>query len=121
MNDLFTVLVVGSCLLLSVMAIAGLLFVSASFATGVLAGGLIAIVNCFWLRFTLLRAMRLTADKAVRFALVRYLLRLAMIGLAVSVLIIHVKTNIPGLLLGLSVLVINTIGVTIYISTRKGG
>jgi hypothetical protein len=40
---------------------------------------------------------------------------------AVSALIIYCDINVIGLLLGLSVFVINIIVLTIYMSTQKGG
>jgi hypothetical protein len=120
-NNIFTVLSTANWMSLAVMAGLSLAFGSRAFAAGVLAGGLIAIANCYWLNFTLQRAMQLPPGKAVRFAQIRYILRLALIALAVSALIIYFKINILGLLLGLSVLVINIIGVTVYISTGKGG
>jgi hypothetical protein len=120
-NNIFTVISTANWLLLAAMVGLSLAFGTRAFAAGALAGGLIAVVNCYWLNFTLQRALQLPAGKAVRFAQIRYLVRLALIALAVSVLIIYVKINILGLLLGLSVLVINIIGVTVYLSTGKGG
>ncbi len=120
-NNIFTVVTAGNWLLLAVMAIVGLVFGSSMFAAGVLAGGLIAIANCYWLYYILQRAMQLPAKKAVRFAQTRYFIRLVLIAVIVSVLIIYCNINIFGLLLGLSVLVLNIIGITIYISTNKGG
>jgi hypothetical protein len=120
-SNIFTVLSKANWLLLAVMTGLSLVFGSREFATGVLAGGLIAVINCYWLNFTLRRAMEFPADKAVRFTLGRYILRLAAIALVVSILIIYVKIDIVGLLIGLSVLVINIIGLTVYISMGKGG
>jgi hypothetical protein len=120
-NNIVTVLSTANWLLVAVMGGLSLVFGSRNFGAGVLAGGLIAVANCYWLNFTLRRAMQLPVGKAVRFTQIRYLLRLALIALAVSVLIIYVKINVIGLLLGLSVLVINILGVTVYISTGKGG
>lgn len=120
-NNFFTVLIFGNCALLAVMALAGLVFVSSGFAAGMLAGGIIAIINCYWLYFILQRALQLPAQQAVRFTLLRYLLRLILIAVIVSALIIYFKINVFGLLLGLSILVINIMGITIHISTRKEG
>jgi hypothetical protein len=103
------------------LAICGLIFVSISFALGIVAGGIAAIANCGWLYRTLQRAMGLPPQQAVRFAQARYALRLAILAIIVSILIIYVKINIFGLLLGLSVLVITIIAVTVYMATLNGG
>ncbi|MBP1752937.1 MAG: atpI [Geobacteraceae bacterium] len=120
-NNLFAILSAGNWVVLALMAAGGLLFGTARFATGVLAGGLIAVVNCYWLYSILQRAMQLPVRKAVRFAQARYFIRLVVIAVIVSALIIYQGINIPGLLLGLSVLVVNIIFITIYISIHKGG
>lgn len=120
-NNLFAILSAGNWVVLALMAAGGLLFGTARFATGVLAGGLIAVVNCYWLYSILQRAMQLPVRKAVRFAQARYFIRLVVIAVIVSALIIYQGINIPGLLLGLSVLVVNIILITIYISIHKGG
>lgn len=120
-NNIFAILTIGSSLLLALLAICGLLFFSASFAVGVVTGGIAAIVNCHWLYRILQRAMGLPAQQAVRFAQARYALRLAILAIIISILIIYVKINIFGLLLGLSVLVITIIILTLYMATLNGG
>ncbi|MDD2335724.1 MAG: ATP synthase subunit I [Geobacteraceae bacterium] len=120
-NNIFAILSIGSSLLLVLLAVSGLYFISASFAFGVITGGLAAIANCHWLYRTLQRAMRLPAHQAVRFAQARYALRLAILAVIVSILIIYVKINIFGLLLGLSVLVVTITVLTVYMATLKGG
>ncbi len=120
-NNIFTILAAGNWILLVIMVAMALLFGSFRFAAGVLAGGLIAIVNCYWLYSILQRAMQLPVKKAVRFAQARYVVRLVLIAVIVSALIIYWKIDIFGLLLGLSVLMLTLIGITAYLLTHKGG
>ncbi|MGA7828042.1 MAG: ATP synthase subunit I [Geobacteraceae bacterium] len=120
-NNFFAVLTIGSSILLLVLTVCGLLFISGSFAVGVVAGGLAAIANSHWLYRILQRAMKLPAQRAIRFVQTRYALRLAILAVIVSILILYAKINIFGLLLGLSVLVIAIIAVTIYMATLNGG
>lgn len=120
-NNFFAVLTIGSSILLVVLSVCGLLFISGSFAVGVVAGGIAAIANSHWLYRILQRAMGLPAQQAVRFAQARYMLRLAILAIIISILIIYVKINIFGLLLGLSVLVITIIILTLYMATLNGG
>jgi hypothetical protein len=120
-NNVFTVLAKGSWILLALLTIASLIFGSLRFAGGILAGGLLAIANSYWLYSILQRALQLSAKNAVRFTWIRYIIRLALLAIAVSALIIYCDINIIGLLLGLSVFVVNIIALTIYLSTHKGG
>lgn len=120
-DNIFTVIIAGSWVLLALLCLAGLLFGSTAFAAGVLAGGVLAIANFYWLRTILTRALRMQGTKASRFAQLRYILRLAILGIAVYALVVHAGVSVIGLLLGLSVLVINIIALSIYMFTLKGG
>ncbi len=120
-NNIFAVLSIGSAILLVVLVACGLFFVSGSFALGVAAGGIAALANSHWMYRILQRAMGLPARQAVRFAQMRYVLRLAILALYITILILYFKINIFGLLLGLSVLVITIIAVTVYMATLNGG
>lgn len=119
-NNLFTVLTVGSLALLAILATGGLIFGSARFTTGVLAGGILAIVNFCWLRNILIRTLQLQAREAPRFAVVRYVVRLTFLALAIFVLIIYCRVDIFGLLLGLSVLVFNIVALSLFMISRQG-
>ena len=120
-ENIITVLNVGSWILLALMAIAGWLLFSRHFAAGVVAGGVLAIVNFYWLHSIMKRTLLLTKGKAQSFAMTRYMLRLALIGVAVWFMIVHFKIDLIGLLVGLSVLVINIFALTIYRLISKGG
>lgn len=119
-DNIFTVLINSSWLLLALLTIGGLAFGSLRFAAGELAGGLLAIANFYWLRSILQRVFLLPAGKAGRFAQIRYVLRLALMALVIWLLIVRVGIDVIGLLVGLSVLVINIIALSIYRLTLKG-
>ncbi len=120
-NNIFTILTLCSSTITILLAVAGLMAVSLQFASGVAIGGLVAIANCHWLYNILQRAMQLPARQAVRFAQLRYLIRLLIIAVIVSLLILYAKINIFGLLLGLSVVVISIIVMAVYMATHNGG
>jgi hypothetical protein len=63
--------------------------------------------------------MGLPAPQAVRFARVRYALRLTILAIIVSILIIYIKINIFGFA-GAFGLVITIIAVTVYLATLGG-
>ncbi len=119
-TNLFNVLAVGSIALLAVLAGAGFVFASGRFAGGVVAGGVLALANFFWLRNILVRAFRLEPGEAPRFALLRYIVRLTVLAAAVFILIVYCRVDVFGLLLGLSVLVVNIIALSLYMITKQG-
>jgi len=120
-DNIFPRLVAGSLVLSAVLGAASALFISPRFGASLLAGGLLATANFFWLRRGLEAALRLHPGIASRFATLRFLLRLAVMALLLYVLIVRLGADIFGLLLGLSVLVANITAFSIYLSTRKGG
>jgi asparagine N-glycosylation enzyme membrane subunit Stt3 len=120
-DNIFPRLVAGSLIMSGVVGAATALLVSPRFGISLLAGGVLATANFVWLRRGLEASLRLTPGIASRFATLRFLLRLAIMALLLYVVIVRLGADIFGLLLGLSVLVINITIFSIYLSTRKGG
>jgi hypothetical protein len=120
-DNIFSWLVGGSLVLTALLSAATSLLVSGRFGISVLAGGLLATANFLWIRRGLQAALSLLPQNASRFALLRYLLRLAIMAFLLYVLIVQLGADIFGLLIGLSVLVVNITAFSIFLSTRKGG
>src|SRR5512138_397485 len=102
-----------SLIFLAALTVAGFLLSSPNFALSTLAGGVIVLLNHFWLRNILERILSGQAENAARYAIIRFILRLSLIAVAI-VALFRIGVNIPGLLTGLSILVIATITVSIY-------
>lgn len=119
-DRLFAAITAGSWVLVSVLSLAGYLFGSGRFAAGILAGGILAIGNFYWLKNTLRRVLQLQPQQAGSFAQFRYLLRLALVALVLYLLIVHTGIDIIGLILGLSVLVAVIMGLSLYMLLDKG-
>ena len=116
-----TVLEKGPWCVLAILTLGGLLFGSARFAVGVLLGGLLAILNFYWLSSILQRLLHIQPKNSASYVVVRYLLRLTLIGVALFGLL-RAGTDVYGLIVGLSVLVLNILLLTIYQTmTLKGG
>lgn len=120
-DNIFSWLVGGSLLVSAVLGAACALLVSVRFGGSLLVGGLLATANFVWLRRGLEATLRQHVGNATRFATVRYLMRLAVMAVLLYFLIVRVGVDIFGLLVGLSVLVLNITAFSIYLSTRKGG
>ena len=119
-DNIFTVLTAGNWILLALLSLTGLFF-SPRFAGSVFVGGLLAIMNFYWLLSVLKRVLHLPADKSARFVQVRYVLRLSILALILWAMIRFVGIDLIGLLLGLSIIVINIIALALYKVARKGG
>jgi len=120
-DNIFPRLVAGSLLTSVVLGAASALLLSPRFGVSVLAGGILATANFVWLRRGLEAVLVLNPRVASRFATLRFLLRLAVMAAVLYFLIVVLAADIFGLVLGLSILVINIIILSIYLSTRKGG
>jgi hypothetical protein len=120
-DNIFSWLVGGSLVLTAFLSAATALLISGRFGISVVAGGLLATANFLWIRRGLQAALELLPQNASRFALLRYLLRLAIMAFLLYVLIVRLGADVFGLLLGLSVLVVNITAFSIFLSTRKGG
>ena len=119
-DDFLQILTRSSWIILTLLTLAGMIMVSGRFALGVLTGGLLALGNFYWLRSILQRILQQATEHPSRYAIIRYLLRLTLLGVAIYWLM-RFNIDLSGLLLGLSVLVVTIIGFSIYhIMQRKG-
>lgn len=120
-DNLFAVIVKGSLALLAVLSTAGFIFFSVKAGLGVLAGGIIAIVNFAWLRNVLKRILGLLPAKPNLYAQLRFVARITVTGLVLYVVITSGWFSLAGLLVGLSVIVANIIALSLYCALRTGG
>jgi hypothetical protein len=119
-ENALAIIVKGSLLLLVVLALAGFLLISTRFAVSTVAGGTLALLNYCWLRSIMERILAEQSANASRYALIRYLLRLFLLGLAI-VALFRFGVDIAGLLTGLSILVITIMSVSVYLLVQRKG
>lgn len=119
-GDILSIVTKWSWLLLAALTVICTLFGSLSFGMGVAAGGLIALGNNFWLRSILERILLQQRGDARSYAIVRYILRLTISGIII-VTLMKFGISIPGLLVGLSVLVITITTVSVFLSLSDKG
>ena len=120
-DNLFAVIIKGSLALLSVLTIAGFIFFSSKAGLGVLAGGTIAILNFIWMRNVLQRILGLLSANPNRYALLRFIARMTVTGLALYLILTSGCFSLAGLLLGLSIIIANIIALSLYYALRTGG
>jgi hypothetical protein len=120
-DNLFAVIVKGSLALLALLSAGGFILFSVKAGLGVLAGGIVAIINFAWLRNVLQRILGLLPARPNLYAQLRFVARIAITGLVLYVVIISGWFSLAGLLIGLSVIVANIIALSLYCAVRTGG
>ncbi|MBU1184584.1 MAG: ATP synthase subunit I [Proteobacteria bacterium] len=106
-------------ILLAILVVGSLLLHSSRFSLGILYGGLISIVNFHWLYRNLLNVFTKHPSQARKAILVRYYIRLAVTGLVLYWIISGNLADVIGLVIGLSVVVLNIILTTVLALSKK--
>jgi hypothetical protein len=120
-DNLFVIIIKGSLGLLALLAIAAFALFSGKVSLGILAGGIIAIVNFIWLRNALQRILGLMPVNATRYAFMRYIARMTITGCALYFVITSDLFSLAGILVGLSIIVVNIIALSLYRVLGTGG
>ena len=120
-DNIFAVIIKGSLGLLVVLAVTAFIMFSGKTALGVLAGGSIAIANFLWMRNALQRILGLLPLNATRYAMMRYIARMTITGCALYFVITSELFSLAGILVGLSIIVINIIALSLYRVVSTGG
>lgn len=94
-------------LILGILLAISLPFGNGRVSAGIVAGGLVAIAGFAWLQRSLKRLLTETGQAAQTRYRFGYVVRLLAIGCVLAILIAIVKIHPAGLVLGLSVVVIN--------------
>ncbi len=120
-DSLFAFIIKCSLTLLAILTLSGFVFFSNKVGCGILAGGLIALLNFIWMRNMLQRIIFNAPANPERYAQVRFISRLSIIAFALYMIITSGIFSIAGTVVGLSIIVINLIGLSVYFSLRTGG
>jgi len=106
-------------ILLAILAVGSLLLRSSRFSLGILSGGLISIVNFHWLYHNLLDVFTKHPSQARKALLLRYYIRLTVLAFVLYWIISGNLVDVIGLVIGLSVVVMNIIFTTILALSKK--
>jgi len=104
-----------------VLCISTLLAIDKSFASGVFWGGVICMANFQWMKRHACRAINLPANKGTSYMIIRFILRLTVIGIAVLAILTWAHVNIIGLFLGLSIVMCSIMGYAWFSYLFAGG
>ena len=106
-------------ILLAILVVGSLLLRSSRFSLGILSGGLISIVNFHWLYHNLLDVFTKHPSQARKALLLRYYIRLTVLAFVLYWIISGNLVDVIGLVIGLSVVVMNIIFTTILALSKK--
>ena len=92
---------------------------SLKFCLGILLGGLISIVNFHWLERDLRKAFQKLMEGSRSSTLFKYIIRLAATAVVLYCIISTDIVNVVGLLIGLSLVMINIVLTVVIINLKK--
>ncbi len=120
-DNLFNVIIKWSLVLLGILTAVGFVFFSTKTGLGILAGGIIAIINFFWLRNVLQKILGLLPARPFIYAQIRFIARISITGFVLYLIITSGWFSLTGILVGLSIIVVNIIALSLYSALRAGG
>jgi ATP synthase I chain len=120
-DNLFAVIIKGSLVLLAVLTFAGCALFSIKAGLGIIVGGTLAIINFLWLRIMIQQVLGLLPARPVLYAQQRFFIRIILTGIVLYAAITSGWCSVAGLLVGLSIIVINIVALSIYGALRAGG
>jgi hypothetical protein len=106
-------------IVLAILFIPALIFAPFKFALGILLGGFISILNFYWMERGLRGIFTNTAGNVKGTVMVKYYIRLALTAVVLYFLIANHTVNVIGLLIGLSIVVINILIILIITLAKK--
>ena len=105
--------------ILAVLFIPSVIFAPAKFYLGVLLGGFISILNFHGMALGLQRLFRNLSGNVKRPTMIQYFIRLALTAVVLFLLITTGTVDAVGLIIGLSVVVINMVFTVVTILAKK--
>ena len=110
---------IANWIVLAILFIPALFFAPFKFSLGILLGGFISILNFYWMERGLRGIFTNTAGNVKGSVMIKYYIRLVLTAIILYFLIANSTVNVIGLLIGLSVVVINIIITVITTLAKK--
>ena len=110
---------IANWIVLAILFIVSWIFTPFEFYLGVLLGGFISILNFYWMERGLRGIFTNTAGNVKGSVIVKYYIRLVLTAIILYFLIANHTVNVIGLLIGLSIVVINILIILIIALAKK--
>jgi len=110
---------VRNWIVLGIFLAVSFIFMTYRFTLGILLGGLVSIINFYWLARGLRKVFQQFLDKAKSSILKRYYIRVTVTGVALFFIITRTPADVIGLIVGLSVVVVNIVSTVLLEFSKK--
>lgn len=110
---------VTSWLILGSISLLSYFFMPDSFTLGVIIGGIISILNFYWLKHDLKKIFRTLNERAKSRIMFKYYIRFGVTAVILYFIVKAQILNVIGLLVGLSILLINFVLTAIILTAKK--
>jgi len=110
---------IGSWVVLGISLIIGLAFFPFYFTLGILLGGLISILNFYWLSRDIKRVFQQYSSKAKPYIMIKFYIRFAVTGVIIFFILTQTPVDLIGLIIGLSLVVINILLIVIATNLKN--
>ena len=110
---------IANWIILAILFIPSLFFAPVKFSLGILLGGFISILNFHGMEYGLQNLFKNLSGNVKRPTMMKYYIRLALTGVVVYFLLAADTVHVVGLLIGLSVVVINVTFTVITTLAKK--
>ncbi|MDR2861320.1 MAG: ATP synthase subunit I [Syntrophobacterales bacterium] len=105
--------------ILALLVLISMISMPIAFALGVLLGGLVSIVNFYWIYRSLQGVFSHSAGTAKFLVMSRYYMRLAVIAVVLFFIVTNDYVDVRGVFLGLSVVIVNLVLTTLVTLLKK--
>ena len=105
--------------ILALLVMGSMISMPITFTLGVLAGGLISIVNFYWIYRSLQGVFSRSAGVAKFLVISRYYIRLAVIAVVLFFIVTSDHVDVRGVFLGLSIVIVNLLLTTLVTLLKK--
>lgn len=105
--------------LLGMLTLLSFLFMADTFTLGVIVGGFISILNFYWLKHDLKKIFRTLNERAKSRVMFKYYIRFGVTAVVLYFIIKAQILNVIGLLVGLSILIINFVLTALILTAKK--
>ncbi|MBE9546998.1 MAG: ATP synthase subunit I [Proteobacteria bacterium] len=106
-------------IILGIFLVVSLIFMPRRFTLGILLGGLISNINFYWLYKSLHDAFQRVTRRTKPTVIFKFYIRLAVTGIVLFLIITQTPADVIGLVIGLSIVVINIIFTTVLELSKK--
>jgi MFS superfamily sulfate permease-like transporter len=98
---------IGNWVVLGISLVVGFAFFPFDFTLGILLGGLVSILNFYWLSRDIKRVFQQYSSRAKPYIMIKFYLRFVVSGIIIFLIVTRTPVNMFGLIIGLSLVVIN--------------